>query len=320
MPRLRRSRTTTPGIRRVRRGRGIAYLGPDGAPVTDPETLERIAALAIPPAWREVWISPHPHGHIQATGVDDAGRRQYLYHAVWRARADEAKFDRMLDLADRLPRARRGVTVDLRADGLTRDRVLAGAFRMLDTGALRIGSPRYAEEHGTIGLSTLLVAHAEARDGAVRLRFPGKSGQRWTSAIEDEDLARLVEELGGRGRRARLLAWQDEDGRRHALRPEEINDDLRRRTGGECSAKDFRTLRGSAVAARSLAVAGVEGSQAARRRAIAAAMRDAAEALGNTPAIARASYVDPRILDRYERGETVRPDRSIESELIRLLG
>src|SRR5690606_6361358 len=143
MPRLRRSRTTTPGIRRVRRGRGIAYLGPDGAPVTDPETLERIAALAIPPAWREVWISPHPHGHIQATGVDDAGRRQYLYHAVWRARADEAKFDRMLDLADRLPRARRGVTVDLRADGLTRDRVLAGAFRMLDTGALRIGSPRY---------------------------------------------------------------------------------------------------------------------------------------------------------------------------------
>lgn len=320
MPRLRRARTTGPGIRRIRRGRGVHYADPAGGR-PDADDLARIAALAIPPAWDDVWIAPHPRDHIQATGVDVAGRRQYLYHQAWRARADEAKFERMLALAAALPRARRLVTTDLRARGLGRDRVLAGAFRLLDLGALRVGSPRYADEHGSRGLCTMLVAHAEVRGDAVRLRYPAKSGQRFAVELTDAQLAELIAELGTRGRRARLLAWQDAEGRAHPLRPAEINEDIRRRTGGEFTAKDFRTLHGTAAAARSLAAAGPAATERGRRRAVAEAMRCAAAELGNTPAIARASYVDPRLVDRYERGETVRRGaRRIEPELIRLLG
>lgn len=320
MTRLRRSRTTSPGIRRIRRGRGVGYLDPTGAPVREPAELDRFARLAIPPAWRDVWISPHPRGHIQATGLDDAGRRQYLYHPAWRARADERKYERMLELAAALPAARRRATADLRGDGLTRERVLAGAFRMLDSACPRVGSPRYATEHGSFGLASLLVAHATVRDGVVALRFPAKSGQRWESMIADEDLAVLVTALCARGRRARLLAWVDDHGRHHPIRPEDINEDIRRRTGGDFTAKDFRTLRGTAAAARSLAESGPAATAVARRRAIAEAVGRAAEVLGNTPAIARTSYVDPRVLDRYEQGETVRPrGAGIEGELIRLL-
>jgi len=321
MPRLRRSRTSEPGIRRLRRGRGFSYVDASGAPVTDAELLDRIRALAIPPAWRDVWIAPYPNGHIQATGVDAAGRRQYLYHPAWREKRDRVKYDRMLALAESLPVARRGVTRDLRLDGFPRERVLAGAFRMLDTGSLRVGSERYADEHGSVGLSTLRGAHATVREGdRVELRFPGKSGQAWESDLRDPDLATLVGALKRRGSRARLLAWRDERGW-HPLRPEEINDDIRRRTGGDFTAKDFRTLHGTAVAALALARSGPRDSPSARKRVVAAAMREAAAVLGNTPAIARASYVDPRIVDRYERGETVDPRRpgSVEPELRALL-
>src|SRR6188768_2526515 len=159
MPRLRRSRTSEPGIRRLRRGRGFSYLSEDGQAVRDEDVLARIQALAIPPAWQDVWISSHPNGHIQATGVDAAGRRQYLYHGAWRERADRSKHERALDLAEALPAARRGVTRDLRGAGFGRARILAGAFRLLDAGCLRVGSRRYAEEHGSYGLTTLLGAH-----------------------------------------------------------------------------------------------------------------------------------------------------------------
>lgn len=322
MPRLRRSRISDPGIRRVKRGKGFAYLDESGAAIRDADRLERFRSLAIPPAWTEVWIAPHLNSHIVATGIDTAGRRQYLYHPQWRERQDRVKFDRMLALAETLPRARRSVTNDLRAEGMGRTRVLAGAFRMLDSGSLRVGSERYAEEHGSYGLSTLRAAHATVRGGdTVELRFPGKSGQAWESDIRDPDLAALVARLKGRGGRVRLLSWQDEDGAWHPLRPEEINEDIRRRTGGDFSAKDFRTLHGSATAALSLARSGPASTERARRRAIVKAMNEAATVLGNTPAIARKSYVDPRIIDRYERGETVdstRP-RSVESELRGLL-
>ena len=322
MPRLRRSRTSEPGLRRLRRGRGFAYADENGAPLEDPAVLDRIHGLAIPPAWNDVWISPHPTGHIQATGVDAAGRRQYLYHAAWRARSDEQKFDRMLELAAVLPAARRGVTRDLRRGDLSRERVFAGAFRLLDAGSLRIGSPQYAEERGTIGLTTLLVRHAAVDGDEVRLRFPGKSGQAWAVRLRDRDLAGLVAALTeGRSRRSRLLAWRDEDGAWHALRPAEVNEDIRRRTGGDFTAKDFRTLRGSATAALELARSGPRDTKRGRRRAIVAAMAATADALGNTPAIARASYVDPRVVDRYEHGETVnaRSGRAIETELAELL-
>jgi DNA topoisomerase-1 len=281
----------------------------------DRETRERIAELVIPPAWTDVWISPWPNGHIQATGTDDAGRRQYLYHPAWRTQKDRLKFERMLDLAAVLPDARRGVTRDLRRDDLGRERVLAGAFRMLDTGMLRVGSERYADAHGSYGLSTLLGAHATVIDGeTVLLDFPAKSGQPWESEIRDPDLAALVARLKRRGPRARLLAWRDDEDS-HPLSAADINADVRDRTHGDFTAKDFRTLHGTVTAAIALAKAGPGESATARKRAIVQAVRLASEALGNTPAIARGSYVDPRVIDRYQRGETLDLARSPEGAL-----
>jgi DNA topoisomerase-1 len=304
----------------VRSGRGFRYTTDEGDAV-DEAARERAAALAIPPAWTDVWIAPYANGHIQATGIDAAGRRQYIYHAAWREQKDGVKYERALELAATLPAARRGVTLDLRRDDLSRERVLAGAFRMLDTGSLRVGSERYASEHGTFGLSTLLCAHATVTsDDTVQLRFPAKSGQEWQSDIRDADLAALVRRLKRRGGKARLLAWRDDDGW-HPLAAEEINEDVRRRTGGEFTAKDFRTLHGTSAAAISLARTGTRDTAAARKRAIRDAVAAAANELNNTPAIARGSYVDPRLLDAYEGGETIDPERveSVESELRDLL-
>lgn len=315
--RLRRSELGGAGIQRLRRGRGFRYATPDGSPLS-PQDEHRIAALVIPPAWTDVWIAPHPGAHIQATGVDAAGRVQYLYHAAWRRRMDRLKFDRALDLADALPAARRGVTTALRSDGLTRERVLAGAFRMLDSAHLRVGSERYALEHGSYGLATLLVRHARVVDDTVELGFPGKSGQHWESDVRDADLARLVGELRARGPRARLLAWRD--GTWHPVSAMDINAEVKRRTGGDFTAKDFRTLHGTVAAAVSLARIGPRSTRGAQDRAIAAAIRDAASALGNTPAVARASYVDPRLLDRYRAGAVVDLGRGPEGQLRELLG
>lgn len=306
----------------MRAGRGFFYRDAAGTRVTDPVLLDRIAALVIPPAWTEVWIAPHPHGHIQATGVDDAGRRQYLYHPQWREQKDRLKFDRMLAFAEALPAARRGVTRDLRgSEFFTRERVLAGAFRMLDSGALRVGSDRYVDENGSFGLSTLLCRHSSVLEGdRVRLRFPAKSGHAWESELHDRDLAALVAGLRRRGGRARLLAWHDA-GRWHPLRAEEINADLRQRTGGDFSAKDFRTLRGTVVAALSLARTGPKATERERSTAIVEAVRATARELENTPAVARASYIDPRLLDRYAHGETIDARRpgSAETQLRALL-
>lgn len=321
MVRLKRSSPGSGGVRRVRRGRGFAYLDEQGQAITDAALRERIEALVIPPAWTEVWICAYPNGHIQATGIDAAGRTQYLYHPQWREQRDRLKFDRALALAESLPAARRGVTIDLRRDGLPRERVLAAAFRMLDAAHLRVGSEQYALEHGSVGLSTLLGAHARVEGGTVvRLEFPGKSGKEWASEVTDVDLAAVVTALKRRGPRARLLAWRDERGA-HPLRPAEINADIRDRTGGDFTAKDFRTLHGTAAAAIALARSGPKRSPSAQDRAIAAAVRHTAELLGNTPAVARSSYIDPRLLDLYRAGVTIDPARtaSVESELRALL-
>ncbi|REJ06319.1 DNA topoisomerase IB [Microbacterium bovistercoris] len=320
--RLRRVSPDEPGLRRVRRGNGFEYRDAGGAHIDDEQQRARIRALAIPPAWADVWICTAPNGHLQATGVDDAGRTQYLYHPEWRARADAEKFDRMLLLAQALPAARRGVTRDLRTEGTGRRAVIAAAFRMLDAALLRIGSEQYAREHGSIGLSTLRCAHATVSGDVVSLRFPGKSGQPWESEIADADLAALVRELRRRRTPAsRLLAWE-EDGSWHPLRAAEINDDVRARTGGDFTAKDFRTLHATVIAASSIARAGTRGSRSARSRVIAQAVRDVAAALGNTPAVARGSYVDPRVFDLYERGIVVEvgSGRGVEGQLVDLLG
>jgi DNA topoisomerase-1 len=320
MPRLRRSDVNGPGLHRVRRGRGFAFVDESGGAASAAD-VARATALVLPPAWTDVWVAPYPNGHIQATGFDAAGRRQYRYHDAWRVQKDRVKFDRMLDLADVLPAARRGVTRDLRRDDVSRERVLAAAFRMLDTGMLRVGSERYADAHGSYGLSTLLGAHARVADASrVVLSFPGKSGQPWESEIADPDLAVVVARLKRRGGRARLLAFSDDRGW-HPLDAQDINDDVRERTGGDFTAKDFRTLHGTVTAAVSLARSGPGETPTARKRAVVQAVRLAADALGNTPAVARSSYIDPRLLDRYEKGETLdttRP-RAAESGLRELL-
>lgn len=315
MARLRRSDTSGPGFGRVTSGRGFRITGDP-----TPTDRERIDGLVIPPAWTDVWISPFANGHIQATGVDGAGRTQYIYHEAWRRQKDKTKFDRALSLAASLPAARRKVTRDLRGDN-PEARTLAVAFRMLDVGALRVGSERYTEDNGSHGLSTLLCAHVSVNGDTVTLGFPGKSGKTWSSQIADADLARELRGLRERGPTARLLAFEA-DGEWHPLSAADINDYVRDCTGGSFTAKDFRTLRGTAAAALSLARHGVATTRTAHKRALAEAMREASVVLGNTPSIARKSYVDPRIISRFSAGHTVDASKpaSVESELQRLLG
>jgi DNA topoisomerase-1 len=319
--RLRKSNPLGKGYRRVRSGRGFSYQDPDGTTVRDPELRARFEALGIPPAWENVWIAPYENGHIQAVGYDAANRKQYIYHPTWRQRNDKKKFQRMLLLAEALPRARRQVRRHLRDGTMTKRRVLAAAFRMLDAGGLRIGSSRYEEENGSYGLTTLHGEHATVDGDSVRLTFPAKSHKIWDSTIDDADLAEVVRELKRRGDDARLLAYQDDGGGWHPITPHDVNRYVKKRTGGTFSAKDFRTLRGTVTAAGSLAAHGPEPTRGKQKRAIADAMRDAAEVLSNTPTIAKASYVDPRIVDRFRAGETIDPDRprSGEKELLKML-
>jgi len=312
MPRLRRSDCSTPGLRRRRRGRGFEYLDADGARVDDPESLERIRALAIPPAWTEVWICPDPRGHLQATGVDAAGRKQYRYHDVWRARRDRQKFEEMLQFARALPRLRRRVARDLRiaANGLlTRERVLACAARLLDRGFFRIGSESYAEGNGSYGLATIRKQHVRLNGDEIVFDYPSKSGQRRVQAVADPDVREVVAAL--KRRRSgpdELLAYRA--GRRWVdLRSDDINEYLKAAARLETvSAKDFRTWNGTVLAA--LALARREGrvsSKTARKRAITAAVGEVAVFLGNTPAVARSAYIDPRVFDRFLSGETIAP-------------
>jgi DNA topoisomerase-1 len=322
MPRLRRTDQNRPGITRRRSGTGFTYQDAEGRTIRDAVLRERLDHLGIPPAWTDVWIAPYENGHVQATGVDGAGRRQYIYHPTWREQKDRLKFDRAMALAESLPVARRFVTQDLRLGEPVRERSTAAAFRMLDTGSLRVGSERYAEQHGSHGLSTLLCAHATVSGDVVALAFPGKSGQDWDSSIRDADLAAVVRSLKTRGGRARLLAWRPEAGSPwRPLHASEINEYVKLRAGEEFSAKDFRTLHGTVAAAVSLAQAGPQSTLGRRRSALAQAMRDASDVLGNTPSVARTSYVDPRLVDAYEHGETIDPGRlgSAESEVRALL-
>lgn len=318
--RLRHSNASGRGYRRVPAGTGFSYKDLDGSTLAPGPVRDRLESIGIPPAWTDVWIAPYENGHIQATGVDAVGRRQYIYHPSWRERKDRLKFNRALQLAETLPSARRKVTMDLRSEGLTRERVLAAAFRMLDSGSLRVGSERYTNENGSHGLATLLCAHVKVHKDELRLSFPAKSGKTWESRIKDADLAAVVRQLKRRGPNARLLAYKN--GRSwHPVSSAEINEYVKERTGEDFTAKDFRTLRGTVAAAASLAKRGPQPRVAARKRAISGAMQDAAAVLGNTASIARKSYVDPRLLDHFAEGETIDPKRldSAESELRALL-
>jgi DNA topoisomerase I len=307
MARLRRIDCSGPGIRRRRRGRGFEYLDSDGNRVTEPEVLDRIRELAIPPAWGDVWICPYPMGHIQATGVDAAGRKQYVYHQRWRDRRDQEKFDSMVEFAKALPRMRKRVARDLAHDGMTRDRVLAGAVRLLDRGFFRIGGEDYAADNESYGLATMHKKHVRLNERSITFDYPAKSGQRRVHSVVDPEVHELVAKLKRRrGGGPDLLAYKD-DGRWRDVRSEDINEYVKRISGRDFTAKDFRTWNATVLAAVALAVSGpvAQGSKTARKRAITRAVKEVAYYLGNTPAVCRASYIDPRIFDRFESGLTI---------------
>jgi DNA topoisomerase-1 len=307
MRRLRRVDCNAAGIARRRRGRGFTYVTADGEQVTDSELRERIAALAIPPAWEQVWICADPRGHIQATGFDAAGRKQYLYHPDWRAHRDREKFARMELFARRLPRLRERTLADLERRGLVRDRVLACAVRLLDHGFFRIGTERYAEANGTFGLATLRRSHVVIEDGAAVFDYRAKGAQRHRQQVADPAVLPTIRALlRRRDDGPELLAYRN--GRSWSdVESDEINEYIREVTGEPFTAKDFRTWNATVLAAVELAAQEEATTKTARKRAAVVATRRVAAYLANTPAVTRGSYIDPRVFDRFDSGETIGP-------------
>jgi DNA topoisomerase IB len=306
-----RSELTSPGIRRQRCGKGFRYFAADGTPLRDAEALARIKALVIPPAWEDVWICPQPDGHIQAVGTDAAGRRQYRYHDLWREQRDRAKHDRMLDFGRALPHLRSVVERHLEGQQLSRERVLAASVRLIDLGFFRPGGEEYAAENGTYGLATIRREHVTCtRGGQLVFEYIGKSAKHREQAVADETVCAVVRSLkrrrSGEGH-DELLAYRS--GKRwHDVSAADINDYLREVSGGDFTAKDFRTWHATVLAAVGLAVSvPAAESESARKRAVARVVREVADYLGNTPAVARASYIDPRIISLYEEGITIAP-------------
>ncbi|MGH2949847.1 MAG: DNA topoisomerase IB [Solirubrobacteraceae bacterium] len=305
MTRLRRSDCSGPGISRRGRGPGFEYYDEEGRRVGEEEVLERIRELGIPPAWRDVWICPYPNGHLQATGVDDAGRKQYLYHPAWRARRDAQKFDDMVRFARALPALRERVSAELEGSGLPRRRVLACALRLLDRGFFRIGSEEYSD---SFGLATMRRSHVTIEAGGqLVFDYPAKSGQRRVQELMDHEVCEVVAALKRRRSGDDLLAYKE--GRRwRELRSDDINAYLKEAAGDDFSAKDFRTWNATVLAAMALAVSGeAAATKTGRKRAITRAINEVSHYLGNTPAVCRASYIDPRVFDAYRGGLVIRP-------------
>jgi DNA topoisomerase I len=306
--RLRRSRLGEPGIVRRRRGKGFEYRDPTGRPV-GPEDRERISHLVIPPAWRDVWICPVQNGHIQATGVDDAGRTQYLYHQQWAQSRAAAKHARVRELASLLPELRAAVQRDLRAPGVCRERVTAGALRLLDRGQFRTGSEEYAAENGTHGVSTLERSHVSVRGDTVTFAFPAKSGQFREATVDDAQIASLVRSLRRtRGGSDRLLRWRDADGW-HDLTAQDLNDALREIVGDGFTVKDLRTWAATVRAALYLAGLPNPTTKRETQRQQQEACDEVADLLGNTRAVARGSYIDPAVFELHQQGKLHQPMR-----------
>jgi DNA topoisomerase-1 len=330
---LRYSTDARPGIGRKRAGRGFSYRDVEGNPIRDPAVLGRIRALAIPPAWTDVWICPDPNGHLQATGRDARGRKQYRYHARWRSRRDETKYERLIEFGRILPRIRRRCEADLTRPGMSREKVLAAVVRLLETTLIRIGNDEYARLNRSFGLTTLRRRHVSVEGAAIRFRFRGKSGQRHEVGLRDRRLAAIVrrcQELPGQ----ELFAYVGEDGEVHDVASEDVNAYLREISGANITAKDFRTWAGTVLAYRALRAAGAAEDARAAKKNVLAAVKETALHLGNTPAVARRSYVHPAVVDAYLDGsfrsallvaaeERVTPpsttDRAEELEVIALL-
>jgi DNA topoisomerase IB len=274
-----------------------------------PAERDRIKRLVIPPAWKDVWVCPWPNGHIQAVGTDAAGRRQYLYHPRWREKRDREKFDHMLEFAAALPDVREAVTGELAGRGLRRERVLAAAVRLLDLGFFRVGGERYAEDNGTYGLATLRRDHVSFSRGEIVFCYPAKGGYERVQAIADPQVVRVIRSLRSRDDDGGALFAYRTDAGWHDLHSQEINQYLKELTGLEVSAKDFRTWNATVLAAVGLAVSPVPRTSASsRKRAVARVVKEVSEYLGNTPAVCRKSYIDPRVIERYHRGDTIADD------------
>jgi DNA topoisomerase I len=304
------------GIRRVRRGKGFAYQLANGKAVRAAPVLKRIRALAIPPAWEDVWICPRAGGHLQATGRDARGRKQYRYHARWRVVRDEAKYQDLLAFARALPRLRKHVARDLAARDLTRDKVVATVIRIMERTAVRVGNDAYAEANGSYGLTTLLDRHATIRGKALELSFRGKSKQHQRARLDDAQLARIVKrcrDLPGQ----RLFQYRDERGRLCAVTSSDVNTYLRRAMGGHFSSKSFRTWAATVFATTLLTRAEAPESERARKSAVSRVIERVAEQLGNTPAVCRKSYVHPAVLEAFTDGSlpawTLRSRRRVSS-------
>lgn len=305
---------TAPGISRRRAGRGFRYVGPDGKRLTDPAQLAWIRALAIPPAWTDVWICTSRLGHLQAAGRDARGRKQYRYHPRWRAQRDDAKYDRLIAFGRALPRIRRRVDRDLRRPGLPRERVLAAIVRLLEKTGVRVGNEEYARENRSFGLTTLRGRHARVGSQRIRFRFVGKGGKGNEIEISDARLARIVsrcQDLPGQ----ELFQYVDDDGDLHSVGSTDVNDYLRDISGRDFTAKDFRTWAGTVLAAVVLAELEPISSEAQGRRTVARAIERVAEGLGNTPAVSRRSYVHPSVIDAYLDGDTLRRASKVATEL-----
>jgi len=299
------------------RGR-FRYVDTRGKPIADPQVLERIEALRIPPAWRDVRISPRPYAKLQATGVDSAGRVQYLYHPDYRARQEQAKFDKLIRFAERLPDLRAAMAEHMDQEPLTFEWTAAVAVRLINLGWFRVGDERYAKRFRTFGITTLRKGHVRVRGSRITFRFRAKNRALVRTALVDEDLAEAMRELlavkGGR----RLFRYRNGDADALCnLTGAGVNQYIREHMGEEFTAKDFRTWGGTLVAAIALAERGVVESEAESKRAIAAVMRTVGERLGNTPAVARASYVSPAVIDQYLDGRTIEDFRPRHLRIVR---
>ncbi len=291
------------GYRRKRRGKGFSFHLPCGELLRDPEERRRILSLAVPPAYRSVWICMLPNGHLQATGIDDRGRKQYRYHPAWMEWSGERKFDHLLEFARALPEIRRAVRASLAGDRFSRERVVAGVVALLDRTGYRVGSPRYARENGSYGLATMLTRHVDPDDdGSVRIHFNGKSGKRHETEVNDPRLVRLIHELHELPGQ-HLFRYEDESGERHDLDSSEVNAWLKEKGGGDFSAKQFRTWRATVLCARELGREPPAGSRAARTRARNEAIKRTAAILHHRPATCRKYYVHPAIFRAYPGGE-----------------
>lgn len=304
MPRLRTVSPHDPGWTRRRCGKGFSYLDEQGNRLADAE-VARIRSLVIPPAWEDVWICPHPRGHLQAVGTDAAGRRQYLYHEDWRRQRDAEKFDRVLQLGRRMPALRRKLVAQLDGPPTDRETVLAAAIRLIDLGCFRVGTDEYLEENGSYGLTTLEVRHVQRTGEALTFCYSAKSGVAQEVTVHDAQVRRVVDAVTATRRGSARLLCAKEQGRWRPVAPEELNERIRRLTGLETTAKDFRTWHATVLAARVLAGVDRATSATGRRRQVKAMYDEVAGMLGNTTAVARSSYVDPRVVDNFEDGNTI---------------